>query len=173
MRWLNYRYTVPALALLLLAGWCWARPARIVADSMNPTLVDGDYVLMSTHAPWVRPSRGIVVAASLPQIRSTHIVKRIVALGGDTIAIENGRFYLNNKDVGAAPGVNVSQRKLPPGVMYLMGDHRGHSIDSRAIGPFPVDCLWGRPIIIYWSSGNSSGHWWKNVRWSRIGRPIR
>lgn len=137
-----------------------------------PTLLDGDYVLVSKYAPWAGPARGTVVAAGLPLIPGTHIVKRIAAVGGDTIEIAHGRFLLDHRDDGAAPGADMAERVLPPATMYLLGDHRAQSVDSRVMGPFPVRSYRGRPVLIYWSSADSKGRWWRSIRWDRIGKRI-
>ena len=129
------------------------------APSMEPTLRAGEYFLADASYYRSRhPSRGEVAVYLHPNSKQAdlHDIKRIVAVEGDRIAIKRGRAIVNGMaveepylDAGAAEGrfANMPEIRVPAGHVYVLGDNRAHSVDSRdtvAHGTVPLVNLIGR-----------------------------
>jgi len=166
---------------------------KIPSGSMKPTLQIGDHILVTkfiygikipiirkTLASISEPKRGDMVVFIYPEDRSKDFVKRVIGIGGDNIEIRNKKIYLNGlpyKDNYGAytddmiiPGVaqprdNFGPVTVPPGSVFVMGDNRDQSYDSRFWGFVDLRDVLGKAFIIYWSWNNDE----HNVRWSRLG----
>ncbi|HEY6995667.1 MAG TPA: signal peptidase I, partial [Xanthobacteraceae bacterium] len=128
-----------------------------VTPSMEPTLRVGEYFLAdATYYRSRAPSRGDVAVYLHPKQSHLYYIKRIVAVEGDRIAIKGGRAVVNGMmveepyvDAGAAEGrfANMPEVRVPAGHVYVLGDNRSNSVDSRdtvAHGAVPVANLIGR-----------------------------
>jgi signal peptidase I len=149
------------------------RAFRIPADSMSPTIINGDHLIVDmryykTHSP----ERGDLVVYVVPQSNVLY-VKRVVAVGGDMIATDTKGTMLNGNRV-AEPYLYLEGKPdadmekfgpvtVPTNQIFVMGDNRNHSYDSRYTGTVGVDRVIGKPLFIYYSSG----------RPDRIGRTIQ
>ncbi|WP_374970015.1 signal peptidase I [Terrabacter sp. BE26] len=159
------------LAVGLAVGSHWVvEPVRVTSDSMSPTLSPGDRVVL-LRSPWAGTvSRGDVVvvgpgwaeraeraassrseAAQAPT--DTSWVKRVVALGGDAVGLEDGRLVVNGApavepwvDEESMDGVWFGPVTVPAGAVFVMGDDRARSVDSRVLGPVLLDELDGRVV---------------------------
>ena len=166
---------------------------KIPSGSMKPTLQIGDHILVTkfiygVKIPIIRktfvsigePKRGDMVVFIYPEDRSKDFVKRVIGIGGDNIEIRDKKIYLNGlpyKDnygtytddmiiPGAAqPRDNFGPVTVPPGSLFVMGDNRDQSYDSRFWGFVDLHDVLGKAFIIYWSWNNDE----HNVRWSRLG----
>ena len=133
-----------------------AEPLAVRSESMAPTFEVGDRVLswkvgMDGHA-W---QRGEVVAF---RHRGQVWVKRVVALGGDTVALRDGRLFVDGSrvrepyaDPRRIDSVYFGPVRVPAGTVFVMGDNRGDSVDSRRFGPVRVDQIEGRVVATVWS----------------------
>ena len=171
-----------AIGLALLIQAFLVKPYRIPSESMEPTLDVGQRVLVSRfNYKFSDPDRlDIVVfhppagansntcgaakpedeacSRPTPQKDSTNFIKRIVAVGGDTLSIQNGHAIVNGKrqrdnfSRPCAPGTCNFPRpiKIPPGYFFMMGDNRGASDDSRFWGPVPKKWIIGQAFGTYW-----------------------
>ena len=99
-------------------------------------------------------------------MHSETFIKRVVAVGGDTIAIRNGRVIRNGKPAdepfiepcGTGSGCDFPQAiRVPEGYVFLMGDNRGGSDDSRYWGPIPVSRIIGKAVVTYWPPSRVGG----------------
>ena len=126
----------------------------ISGDSMTPTYSNNQFALLNKHFSAQDISQGSVIAVKISQINSI-IIKRVVAIPGDTIYISNHQLYINSQPY--MPTLNYSQItedlpqiKLGPNEFFIMGDNCNHSIDSRNkdIGLIAFDNIYG---IIYTS----------------------
>ncbi|WP_020142866.1 signal peptidase I [Terracoccus sp. 273MFTsu3.1] len=161
--------TLAVLAVGLAVGSHWVvEPIRVSSDSMSPTLSPGDHVVL-LRTPWAGTvSRGDVVvvgpgwadraaattnagAAQVPT--GTSWVKRVVAVGGDVVGLEDGRLVVDGVpvtepwvDEESMDGVWFGPVAVPAGAVFLMGDDRARSVDSRALGPALLDELDGRVV---------------------------
>src|SRR5262249_299299 len=137
---------------------------RATATSMAPTLQAGEYFLAdATYYRNRHPSRGEVSVYVHPKQSDLHYIKRIVAVEGDRVAIKNGRAVVNGIAVeepyadagsGNGPFANIAEVRVPAGHVYVLGDNRANSVDSRdsvAHGTVPVANLIGRVTDIAFS----------------------
>ena len=143
------------LALALLLRTYVFATARIDGDSMLGTLEDGQRAAVTKIDLHFAPlERGEIVICRYPG-DPRHIVKRIVALAGDTIEIRDGVLYLNGAAVDEPyvthPATSdFSLIEVPEGHHFVLGDNRPISRDSRAVGPLPLSLIEGRVRLIYW-----------------------
>jgi signal peptidase I len=138
---------------------------RAIGETMAPTLRRGEYFLADTTYYRTRqPSRGEVAVYVHPKQPDVHYIKRIVATEGDRIAIRGGRAIVNGMAVEepyVEPGnpkaafADVPETRVPAGHVFVLGDNRGFSVDSRNVavhGPVPIGNLIGRVTDIVFSS---------------------
>ena len=135
------------------------RPLTVSSTSMEPTLCPGDRVLVNLWSPGLDDlSRGDLVALR-PGRSEVPVVKRVIGLPGDEVAIRDALLYVND-DLVDEPYVDHKSIDalfygpvVVPGDRFLvMGDARATSVDSRAYGPVPEDRLLGS-IAARWSTG--------------------
>jgi signal peptidase I len=167
----------------------------IPSGSMMDTLLIGDYILVNKflfgaeiplterHLPGLRdPRHGDVVVFKYPNDETRDFIKRIIAVGGDTIQVRDNRVLLNGRPIdepyvrpGSFTGPPSAQcsyaygcdpLKVPAGAYFVMGDNRDNSQDSRYWGFVRRDKIRGKAFLIYWS-WNGEGHW---LRWLRLGK---
>jgi signal peptidase I len=147
---------VALLALFAIRAWV-VEPVRVRESSMLPTLHDGDALVIDRISYHFRdPDVGEVVTAHIDATDS-DVVKRVVAVGGDTIGIDDGELILNGEAVDQSyakldqmAGYFWGPLTVPDGYVFLMGDNRLESIDSRNYGPVPVDDIDGRYVARFW-----------------------
>jgi signal peptidase I len=134
------------------------QPVRVEGTSMLPQLEDQDRLFINKFAYRVGDiQRGDVVVFLYPHDHSKSYIKRVIALPGDKIRIEQGRVYVNGKRI-AEPYVperftddrSEAQIVLPAREYYVMGDHRSISSDSRDFGPVDRDLIYGKAAFVYW-----------------------
>lgn len=146
-----------SLLVLLLVHSFVVEPVRVRSDSMAPTLSSGAVLLIDKVTFHVRePRRGDVIVTTDPRTGDS-IVKRVVAVGGDSVGIDNGVLminggrvvepYIDNTDMD---GYFFGPDVVPPGQLFLLGDNRANSVDSRAFGPIAADDIDGRVLARLW-----------------------
>jgi len=133
---------VAVVVLLLVGSVVGVLPVRLMrvdTASMTPTISPGD--LLVVHSWGVPPGRMDVVAV---EAAGEVLVKRVAAVGGDRVAIEDGVLVVDGAPVcetAADPsdldGVWIGPLTVPPGELFLLGDNRGDSVDSRTFGTVP------------------------------------
>jgi signal peptidase I len=160
---------IRAVALLALAGALLftarafiAEPMRVASASMEPTLEAGDSVLVDKLAGSA-PRRGEVVAFRAPD-SDEILVKRVVGLGGDRVAIHDGRLVINGRrrtepyaDPKAIDSVFFGPVEVPEKAVFVLGDNRGDSVDSRDFGAVPEDAILGRVGARLWPPARWGG----------------
>lgn len=110
--------------------------------------------------PFRPPKRGDIVVFMPPNVGSTEpYIKRIIGLPGDTVAVHDGAVYLNGKRLDEPylrtdtlfEGQYGNQPfTVPPGMVFVMGDNRNNSSDSRVFGPVPISSIIGKAWLAYW-----------------------
>jgi signal peptidase I len=168
---------------------------KIPSGSMLETLQIGDQILVNkfiygvkipftdgtTLIPVKDPQRGDIVVFKYPEDPSKDYIKRVMAVGGDTLEIIDKQVYVNGKPVTNEPWAVHKDKRILPGQfsrrdnlnkitvpehkLFVMGDNRDNSHDSRFWGFVDLKAVKGEAFIIYWS-------WNKErfgVRWNRIG----
>ena len=152
---------------------------RVASASMSPTLELNEFFMSDSwiyhhHAAMV----GEIVVLERSESPGVKYIKRVVAVAGDNIELRDGVLYRNGQPVaepyvhapnayGGAPR-NISPSTLGPGLIYVLGDYRDNSLDSRQWGPFRTTSLRGRVQYIWMSSGPKS-----RIRWDRVGISLR
>lgn len=131
----------------------------VEGGSMQPTLQSGDYVLIYklAYRGGRLPERGAIVTLASPIEPGEILVKRVVGLPGDYVQYVNGWVLINGVTMGrmaAAPGWRDEPPEyVPPGHVYVLGDNRGNSEDSRDWGPISAGALRGRALLVYLPPG--------------------
>ena len=151
------------LAAVLLIFTFFIRMSRVEGDSMNPTLVNHDRMLLLSNVWYSDPQRGDIVVARVPEFSSEPIVKRVIAVEGDTVDIDfiQGVVHVNGQALEEsytqAPTLNdfgAEGVTFPLVVekdhVFLMGDNRNDSYDSRykAIGQVDQRCILGKVFFL-------------------------
>jgi signal peptidase I len=147
-----------ALAVALLVKTFLIQAFYIPSGSMVPTLLHGDRVLVNKLDD--DPSRGELVVFERPPGQPDDgikdLIKRVVALGGETIETRDGAVFIDGElldEPYLGDGVttsNIPVQTIPPGHMFVLGDNRGDSADSRVFGSVPVDLVVGRAFVRVW-----------------------
>jgi signal peptidase I len=144
-----------------------AQPFQVQQHSMERSFAEGDYVLVDRlTGRWSPYARGQVVVFQPPVdlAEGTHpFIKRVIGVGGDTVEVRGGQVFVNEavldepylfrNDAGITePTEAVDQARwvVPEGALFVMGDHRQVSEDSRVFGPIPVSAVIGRGVVRYW-----------------------
>lgn len=146
------------VAAVLAGRFTICDPVRVSSASMAPTVCAGDVVVVNHLAP----RRGLAVddIVTFPHpTEGTEQIKRIVALGGQSVAIADAQLLVDNKvvvepyvDASTIDGVYFGPVTVADGTVFVMGDARELSIDSRTFGAIPVDAVDGRMVGTLWST---------------------
>jgi signal peptidase I len=134
------------------------QPVRVEGTSMLPMLEDQDRLFVSKLAYRVGEiHRGDVVVFQYPRDHTKSYIKRVIALPGDRLRIEQGQVYVNGKAVAEAyvpprfeDSRSVNEMLLPVNDYWVMGDHRSISSDSRDFGPVDRELIYGKAAFVYW-----------------------
>jgi signal peptidase I len=150
--------TAAVLALLVLVlAVLVTEPFTVRSSSMAPTLHTGDQLLAERLTPrFGHLERGDLVVFRAPATRAL-LVKRVVALAGDRVGLADGRLVVNGHrrpeayvDLASVDGVYFGPEVVPAGSVFVMGDHRADSVDSRDFGPVALDRVLGRVLWRLW-----------------------
>jgi signal peptidase I len=188
--------TLWAVVLVVLLRAFVIQAFRIPSESMLNTLLVGDFLFVNkfeygpkipfTHVrlPGLRaPKRGDVIVFQYPQDPSKDFIKRCVATGGETIEVRDKQVYVdgrrliepyvihvdpNTRPAGYDIRDNFGKYTVASGSLFMMGDNRDNSNDSRFWGPVNMDLVKGRAMFLYWS-WDTQRNW---PRWSRLFRLI-
>jgi len=180
-----------AVILTLLLRVFVVQAFRIPSESMVPTLLVGDFLFVNkfeygpklpfTHVrlPGItHPKLGDVIVFQYPQDPSRDYIKRCVATGGQTVEVKDKALYVEGKKrdepfvihgdamvqpAAFGPRDYFGPFTVPPGNLFMMGDNRDNSNDSRFWGPVDFDLVRGRAMFIYWS-------WDGDRNWPRFQR---
>lgn len=153
-----------AFVIAMLVQFFLVKPFSIHQVSMEPTLVEGDRILLSRLTYHFRdPKSGDVVVFNSPVNDEEDLVKRIVAVAGDSVAIRNGTLYVNGK-MQEEPYLlerpfygDYAETTVPVDHVFVLGDNRNNSSDSRVFGAISIDSIIGEAFVIYWPVGHWSG----------------
>ncbi len=181
---------VIAVILALFIRTFVVQAFKIPSGSMKPTLLVGDHILVNKFIYGVKipftdkvlvkiskPERGDVIVFKYPLDTSKDYIKRVVGLPGDTVELANKQLRINGspiEDPHASYSIQGNLRKfgpvtVPAGHLFVMGDNRDESSDSRVWGFVPISYLKGKAFLIYWSWDRKNF----GVRWSRLADIVR
>lgn len=148
---------ITAVAIAFVIKWLIIQPFYIPSQSMEPTLVPGDRVLVSKFIyRFTEPKIGEIIVFVAPNDENRDFIKRIVALENDTVEVKDGRLYVNNKlskgNYKTMPGdySNWGPQKIGEDHVFVMGDNRPNSMDGRVFGPLPKKNILGKAFMVYW-----------------------
>ncbi|MBI5568863.1 MAG: signal peptidase I [Desulfomonile tiedjei] len=193
-----------ALVIALIVRTLVIQAFKIPSSSMENTLLIGDHIFVNKflygyHIPFTKgrvlqfstPKRGDIIVFVYPEDRSKDFIKRVIGLPGETVEIRNKRVLIDGKQLeegyvryvdGLSEERMIPARdshppvKVPPDKLFVMGDNRDRSSDSRFWGFVDMDAVIGKAVIIYFSIDWSRGVQWAEVwrypevvRWNRIG----
>ncbi|MFH1019202.1 MAG: signal peptidase I [Pseudomonadota bacterium] len=162
---------------------------KIPSKSMEPTLLVGDQLLVSkfgygvknplSGATWIAvgdPKRHDVIVFKYPENPSQDFIKRVVGVAGDRIEIVRKKVFVNGEpfvepnavnldtEVFPSPRDNMGPITVPPGSVFVMGDNRDNSHDSRFWGFVDLKAIRGKAFMLYWSWDSEN----LTVRWKRL-----
>ena len=193
----NIEAIVVAVILALFIRTFIVQAFKIPSGSMKETLQIGDHILVNKFIYGIKlpflqttlvsitdPQRDDIVVFEFPEDKDKDFIKRVVGVAGDVVEVRNKKVrvngvlqeanYIVNSDPHLFPG-NVQPRDnfgpvtVPAHSLFVMGDNRDHSYDSRYWGFVDLKAIKGKAFIIYWS-------WDKDnfgVRWRRIGHILK
>jgi len=155
------RFALDVLETVILAVVLYfginAISARVRVDglSMNPTLQNGEYVLVSRLAYKTgEPQRGDIIVFSFPIDQSQDLIKRVIGLPGETITIQNNEVLVNGMKLEepyiAQSPVYSGEWTVDEGQLFVLGDNRNDSKDSHQWGLLPAENVIGKAMVIYW-----------------------
>ncbi len=194
-----------AIVLALFIRAFIVQAFKIPSGSMKETLQIGDHILVNKFiygiklpfwgtniVPISDPERGDIVVFKFPEDPEKDFIKRVIGVAGDNVEGKGKTVYINNKEEDNSNGhavyngppakrdFKLTKDKIPENSLFVMGDNRDHSYDSRFWGEVNLKALKGKAFIIYWSwdKENFPGGWewltwWNWVRWNRIGKILR
>lgn len=153
-----------ALVLALVIRAFVVQAFKIPTGSMRPTLLEGDRILVNKFLyKFKEPSRGDVIVFKYPEDKKKDFIKRLIAVGGETVEIKNGGIYINDEKVeepfivrqmryyNKSPyGGSGSKITIPEDSFYVLGDNSASSKDSRYWGFVPRKNLVGKAFFLYW-----------------------
>jgi len=147
--------TLVLAGLLFLAINAISARIRVDGSSMVPTLNDGQFVMVNRLVyKYSDPDHGDVVVFHYPRDPEQEYIKRIIGLPGDTVTIDNGYVYLNGQQLNepyiAASTRTTGEWQVPGGHLFVLGDNRNNSQDSRNFGFVSMENVIGKAIFIYW-----------------------
>jgi signal peptidase I len=186
-----------ALVLAMFIRVFVVQTFKIPSGSMVPTLLVGDQLMVNkfiygiklpiankTIIPIKAPKRGDIIVFPYPLDPKVNYIKRVMGLAGETIEVKNKVVYINGKKIDDPyayytsppsestrndPGANFGPVTVPENSLFMMGDNRDNSSDSRFWGFVDVKTVRGKAFLIHYSW--DSQDW--GIRWGRLGKILR
>jgi signal peptidase I len=190
-------YIEPIVIAVLIALFIRAfivQAFKIPSSSMEPTLLVGDHLLVNKFIYGVRipytnikffqykkPKRGDIIVFIFPKDRSKDFIKRVIGTEGEKVAIIHNKIYINDKMIDDLWGHFTITRpsieeygpvKVPEGFLFVMGDNRDNSQDSRFWGFVNINEVKGKAFIVYFSWDSNAQKLLNMIRWTRFGKLI-
>jgi signal peptidase I len=173
---------------------------KIPSSSMEPTLLVGDYLLVNKFIygikipftelklyPFKNPKRGDIVVFIYPKDRSKDFIKRVIGTEGEKVEIIRDKIYINDHLIGD-PWGHYSEKNdwlkqlqlmerfgpvvVPKESLFVLGDNRDNSQDSRFWGFVNVNAVKGKALVIYFSWDGNAENLLDKIRWKRIAKLI-
>jgi signal peptidase I len=159
LRWLLREMAetvIPAVVIALVINLFLAQATQVLGQSMEPNLHTAQRVVVEkvTYRLLHGPRRGDIIVLDMPD-QSEMLIKRVVGLPGETIEVRRGRVFIESKRLQEPWTVNMGGGSygpytVPPLHVFVLGDNRGASNDSRSFGPVPIEHIVGRAWFSYW-----------------------
>ena len=190
-------YIEPIVIAVLIALFIRAfivQAFKIPSSSMEPTLLVGDYLLVNKFIYGVRipysdikffeykkPKRGDIIVFIFPKDRKKDFIKRVIGTEGEKVTLLHNKIYIDDKLIDDPWGHFTIPRssiedygpvKVPEGSLFVMGDNRDNSQDSRFWGFVKTNEVKGKAFIVYFSLDWDARNLLNKVRWIRLGKLI-
>ena len=129
---------------------------KVYGSSMLPTIEEGDYIMVSKAAYFFnKPQRGDIIVLRSPQNPDSDLIKRIIAVSGDTVEIKDDTVFVNDTALVEPytlepPHYLVFPEEIPSGQYFVLGDNRNNSSDSHRGWTVPRENIVGKAWITYW-----------------------
>jgi len=160
------------------------RSYKIPSGAMHPALLAGDHILVNKFIFRFEPlKRGDVIVFKFPRDERRKFIKRIIGLSGEVIELRRQKVYINDKPLDdpnayhldpvagnepLSPRDDFGPVQVPEGHVFVMGDNRENSLDSRFWGFLKLEKIQGKVSSIYWSWDHGAG----SIRWNRVGMVV-
>lgn len=149
---------VAAIAIAMCIRTFIVEPYLVSGPSMLPTLENRERLLVNKfHYFFNDPGRGEIIVFRYPSDTSRDFIKRIIAVGGDTVEIRNGTTFVNGQQlkenyIKEPFHTNYRKTVIPKGHVFVMGDNRNNSEDSRYsdVGFVPHKLVKGKAFVVFW-----------------------
>ena len=190
----NIEAILVAILLALLIRTFFVQAFKIPSGSMQQTLQIGDHILVNKFiygikipflrnviVPFKQPKRGDIIVFKFPVDPDKDFIKRVIGLAGDRVEGRDKKIYVNHKPIeddfsirmdpqsGLQPRDNFGPITVPGNALFVMGDNRDSSYDSRFWGFVDLKVVSGKAFMIYWSWDQEN----IGVRWKRIGKILK
>ena len=195
-------YLEPILIAVLIALFIRTfvvQAFKIPSSSMEPTLLVGDYLMVNKFIYGLRipftntkvfqykkPQRGDIIVFIYPKDHSKDFIKRVIGTEGEKVQILHNKIYINDRLIDDPWGhfirtgwseylqgmENFGPVVVPKDSLFVMGDNRDNSQDSRFWGYVDLNAVLGKAFIIYFSWNGNAGNLFDMVRWPRIAKLI-
>ena len=147
--------TVVLSALLFLAINAVSARIRVDGYSMEPTLLNGEFVIVNKLAYKLgTPQLGDVIVFHYPRDPDQEYIKRVIGLPGDQVNVLNGEVRVNDVILAepyiANPPRYHANWSVPEASLFVLGDNRNNSSDSHNWGPVPIEYVIGKALFVYW-----------------------
>jgi len=192
-----------AFIIALLIRTFLVQAFKIPSSSMEPTLLVGDHILVSKfiygiRIPYIgkkfltfhKPKRGDIIVFIYPEDKKKDFIKRVIATEGEEVQVKKGEIFINGAPIEDPWGVyrersgplipshfgprdNYGPKVVPPNSLFVLGDNRDNSQDSRYWGFVDLSAVKGKAFIIYFSYHKRATSVLDKVRWNRFGKLLR
>lgn len=155
-------YFLQVLALTLFIIFFIGRVSIVQGGSMEPRLHTGERIIVNLFVyRFHTPSRGDIIIFRYPLDPSKDFIKRVIALPGETVEIRKGKVYLDGKYYPETYVTNFMEEDMPAKTVqenhiFVMGDNRANSQDSRAWGALRLDYIRGKAFLVFWPPSQMS-----------------
>lgn len=156
-------------------AWLGYETFRLPSTSMSPTLIPNDFVVTDTEVyKRTSPKRGDIIVFSRLDQQGVKFTKRVIAVAGDSLKVNRGQILVNNKLVDEPYVLAGNNQRsgllssdllhIPDGVVFVLGDNRDNSFDSRYFGAVKMGDVYGQVKTLWFSFDAQYGR----VRWERF-----
>lgn len=138
----------------------------VIGTSMQPSLAEQEHLLVNKLVPsLLSVGAGDIVVFTHPQAPRRHLIKRVIAVAGQTVEIRAGHVFVDGRELGEDyvstegfdPADHTTPYTIPVGHFYMLGDNRSNSRDSRTFGAISARRIVGRACFVTWPFGHMKG----------------
>ena len=152
-----------AVSIFLFIYLLVLQPHKIKGESMEPNFHDGEFLLTDKVTyRFGEPKRGDVIVFKAPPDYNDEFIKRVIGVPGDEVRVQEGKIYVNGQELKEdyIPESTTTKSSrfategkalvVPEDSLFVLGDNRDHSLDSRSFGFIEDQFISGRAWLVYW-----------------------